>query len=98
LNPSIICWATWPESLVTRFVSLRDAETQVSALVDRAATGEEIVMAKNGASVHGRCPSDNGVSGASPPMPRGSNTSPPTSMHPISPQPTVRMFGDGNAE
>ncbi len=30
------------------FVSLYDAKTQLSALVDRAAAGEEIVIAKNG--------------------------------------------------
>ena len=30
------------------FVSVYAAETQLSALVDRAATGEEIVIAKNG--------------------------------------------------
>jgi prevent-host-death family protein len=31
-----------------QFVSLYDAKTQLSALVDRAAAGEEIVIAKNG--------------------------------------------------
>lgn len=30
------------------FISLYDAKTQLSALVDRAAAGEEIVIAKNG--------------------------------------------------
>ena len=30
------------------FVSLYDAKTQLSALVDRAAAGEEIIIAKNG--------------------------------------------------
>ena len=30
------------------FVSLYDAKTRLSALVDRAAAGEEIVIAKNG--------------------------------------------------
>jgi prevent-host-death family protein len=30
------------------FVSLYDAKTQLSGLVDRAAAGEEIVIAKNG--------------------------------------------------
>jgi prevent-host-death family protein len=33
---------------VTQFVSLYDAKTRLSALVDRAAAGEEIVIAKNG--------------------------------------------------
>jgi prevent-host-death family protein len=33
---------------MVRFVSLYDAKTQLSALVDRAAAGEEIVIAKNG--------------------------------------------------
>jgi prevent-host-death family protein len=33
---------------MTQFVSLYDAKTGLSALVDRAATGEEIVIAKNG--------------------------------------------------
>ncbi len=33
---------------MTPFVSLYDAKTQLSALVDRAAAGEEIVIAKNG--------------------------------------------------
>jgi prevent-host-death family protein len=33
---------------VAQFVSLYDAKTQLSALVDRAAAGEEIVIAKNG--------------------------------------------------
>jgi prevent-host-death family protein len=33
---------------MARFVSLYDAKTQLSALVDRAAAGEEIVIAKNG--------------------------------------------------
>ena len=31
-----------------QFVSLYDAKTRLSALVDRAAAGEEIVIAKNG--------------------------------------------------
>jgi prevent-host-death family protein len=30
------------------FISLHDAEIQLSSLVDRAAAGEEIVIAKNG--------------------------------------------------
>lgn len=33
---------------MTRFVTLYDAKTHLSALVDRAAAGEEIVIAKNG--------------------------------------------------
>jgi len=33
---------------VTQFISLYDAKTRLSALVDRAAAGEEIVIAKNG--------------------------------------------------
>lgn len=33
---------------MTRFVSLYDAKTQLSRLVDRAAAGEEIVISKNG--------------------------------------------------
>jgi prevent-host-death family protein len=33
---------------MTPFISLYDAKTQLSALVDRAAAGEEIVIAKNG--------------------------------------------------
>ena len=33
---------------MTQFVSLYDAKTNLSALVDRAAAGEEIVIAKNG--------------------------------------------------
>jgi prevent-host-death family protein len=33
---------------MTQFVSLYDAKTQLSALVERAAAGEEIVIAKNG--------------------------------------------------
>jgi prevent-host-death family protein len=33
---------------MTQFVSLYDAKTKLSALVDRAAAGEEIVIAKNG--------------------------------------------------
>jgi prevent-host-death family protein len=33
---------------VTSLVSLSDAQAQLSALVDRAAAGEEIVIAKNG--------------------------------------------------
>jgi prevent-host-death family protein len=33
---------------MTQFVSLYDAKTRLSALVDRAAAGEEIVIAKNG--------------------------------------------------
>jgi prevent-host-death family protein len=33
---------------MTQFVSLYDAKTRLSALVDRAASGEEIVIAKNG--------------------------------------------------
>lgn len=33
---------------MTRFVSLYDAKTHLSGLVDRAAAGEEIVIAKNG--------------------------------------------------
>jgi prevent-host-death family protein len=34
--------------MMTQFVSLYDAKTRLSALVDRAAAGEEIVIAKNG--------------------------------------------------
>jgi prevent-host-death family protein len=34
--------------IVTDFVNLYEAKTQLSALVDRAAAGEEIVIAKNG--------------------------------------------------
>jgi prevent-host-death family protein len=34
--------------IVTDFVNLYQAKTQLSALVDRAAAGEEIVIAKNG--------------------------------------------------
>jgi prevent-host-death family protein len=33
---------------VGQFVSLYDAKTRLSALVDRAAAGEEIIIAKNG--------------------------------------------------
>jgi prevent-host-death family protein len=33
---------------MSQFVSLYDAKTHLSALVDRAAGGEEIVIAKNG--------------------------------------------------
>jgi prevent-host-death family protein len=33
---------------MSQFVSLYDAKTHLSALVDRAAAGEEIVIAKNG--------------------------------------------------
>jgi prevent-host-death family protein len=33
---------------VANFANLYDAKTQLSALVDRAAAGEEIVIAKNG--------------------------------------------------
>jgi len=33
---------------MTQFVSLYDAKTRLSALVDRAAAGEEIVISKNG--------------------------------------------------
>ncbi|WP_158922099.1 type II toxin-antitoxin system Phd/YefM family antitoxin [Acidisphaera sp. S103] len=33
---------------MVHFVSLYDAKTRLSALVDRAAAGEEIVIAKNG--------------------------------------------------
>jgi prevent-host-death family protein len=33
---------------MSQFVSLYDAKTRLSALVDRAAAGEEIVIAKNG--------------------------------------------------
>jgi prevent-host-death family protein len=33
---------------MTRIVSLYDAKTHLSGLVDRAAAGEEIVIAKNG--------------------------------------------------
>ena len=33
---------------MTHFVSLYEAKTQLSALVERAAAGEEIVIAKNG--------------------------------------------------
>lgn len=33
---------------MARFVSLYEAKTQLSGLVDRAAAGEEIVIAKNG--------------------------------------------------
>jgi prevent-host-death family protein len=33
---------------MAQFVSLYDAKTRLSALVDRAAAGEEIVIAKNG--------------------------------------------------
>jgi prevent-host-death family protein len=33
---------------MAQFVSLYDAKTHLSALVDRAAAGEEIVIAKNG--------------------------------------------------
>jgi prevent-host-death family protein len=34
--------------MMTQFVSLYDAKTRLSTLVDRAAAGEEIVIAKNG--------------------------------------------------
>ena len=34
--------------LMSQFVSLYDAKTRLSALGDRAAAGEEIVIAKNG--------------------------------------------------
>jgi hypothetical protein len=33
---------------MSQFVSLCDAKTRLSALVDRAAAGEEIIIAKNG--------------------------------------------------
>ncbi len=33
---------------MTQFVSLYDAKTHLSSLVDQAAAGEEIVIAKNG--------------------------------------------------
>ena len=33
---------------MTKFVSLYEAKTQLSSLVDRAAAGEEIVISKNG--------------------------------------------------
>jgi prevent-host-death family protein len=33
---------------MTQFVSLYDAKTQLSSLVERAASGEEIVISKNG--------------------------------------------------
>lgn len=33
---------------MTAFVSLYDAKTHLSSLVDRAAAGEEVVIAKNG--------------------------------------------------
>jgi prevent-host-death family protein len=33
---------------MSRFVTLYDAKTHLSALIDRAAAGEEIVIAKNG--------------------------------------------------
>jgi prevent-host-death family protein len=33
---------------MTQFVSLYDAKTRLSALVDRAAAGEEVVIANNG--------------------------------------------------
>ena len=33
---------------MTQLVNLYDAKTQLSALVDRAAAGEEIIIAKNG--------------------------------------------------
>jgi prevent-host-death family protein len=36
------------DSLMSQFVSLYEAKTRLSALVDRAAAGEEIVIAKNG--------------------------------------------------
>jgi prevent-host-death family protein len=35
-------------NIVSRFVSLYEAKTHLSSLVDRAAAGEEIVIAKNG--------------------------------------------------
>jgi prevent-host-death family protein len=35
-------------SAMSLFISLYDAKTRLSALVDRAAAGEEIVIAKNG--------------------------------------------------
>jgi prevent-host-death family protein len=34
--------------MMSQFVSLYDAKTRLSALVDRAAAGEEVVIAKNG--------------------------------------------------
>lgn len=37
-----------PKRLVREAVSLYDAKTQLSALVDRAAAGEEIVIMKSG--------------------------------------------------
>jgi prevent-host-death family protein len=36
------------KGIMTQFVSLYDAKTRLSALVDRASAGEEIVIAKNG--------------------------------------------------
>jgi len=35
-------------NIMSRFVSLYEAKTRLSSLVDRAAAGEEIVIAKNG--------------------------------------------------
>jgi prevent-host-death family protein len=36
------------EAFVSQFVSLYEAKTRLSGLVDRAAAGEEIIIAKNG--------------------------------------------------
>lgn len=41
---------------MTHFISLYDAKTKLSSLVDRAATGEEIVIAKNGVPLARLCP------------------------------------------
>src|ERR1700693_5450778 len=50
----IICWSSWStngrpgERKMTDTVNLYDAKTNLSKLVDRAAAGEEIVIAKAG--------------------------------------------------
>jgi len=41
-------WSTWSRGLMAHLISLYEAKTQLSALVERAAAGEEIVIAKNG--------------------------------------------------
>jgi prevent-host-death family protein len=41
-------WSIWSRHVMSQFVSLYDAKTHLSSLVDRAAAGEEIVIAKNG--------------------------------------------------
>ena len=41
-------WSTWSRSTSIPTINIYEAKTQLSALVERAAAGEEIVIAKNG--------------------------------------------------